>query len=139
METLTSIRAEQNISVVQKGFADFLSGNINGILDASAEDVTWGSYENPVVPYAGSFFGKKGVADFFSTLGSAVDYKAFEPKDFYTDKDVVFVKGYHEAVVKSTGKTFGHDFLMEFTIRDGLISRFFAFVDSKDQADAFTK
>ena len=139
METLAQVKSEQNIEIAKKGFADFLNGNINGVADACANDVEWGSYENPVVPYAGMFHGKKGVAEFFSTLGSAVEYKAFDPKDYYADKDSVMVKGYHEAVVKSTGKTFGHDFLMHFKIKDGLIRSFFAYVDSNDQAKAFSK
>src|SRR6476660_8306420 len=130
METLAQIKSEQNIEIAKKGFTDFHNGNINGVVDACTSDVAWGSYENPVVPYAGMFHGKRGVADFFSTLISTVDYKVFDPKEYYADKDSVLVKGYQEAVVKSTGKTLGHDFLMHFKMTDGLIRYFFAYVDS---------
>jgi len=85
------------------------------------------------------FHGRKGIADFFSTLSDAVDYKVFDPGDYYADNDSVLVKGYQEAIVKSTGKTFGHDFLMHFKIRDGKIASFFAYVDSMDEAQAFSK
>ena len=139
METLATVKSEQNIAIAQKGFADFLKGNIAAIIEASAEDVTWGSYENAVVPFAGMFHGRKGIADFFSTLSDTVDYKVFDPGDYYADNDSVLVKGYQEAIVKSTGKTFGHDFLMHFKMRDGKIASFFAYVDSKDEAQAFSK
>lgn len=139
METLASVKKEQNISVVQQGFADFASGNIGGIVDASSDDITWGSYYNPGVPYSKTYHGKKGVAEFFSTLVSNIDYTAFQPKEFFADSDHVFVKGYHEGLVKSTGKKFGHDFLMDFQIHDGKIKSFYAWVDTRDQAQAFAK
>ena len=139
METLATVKTEQNISIVQKAFADFLNGNIAGILDASTDDILWGSYDNPAVPFGKTYHGKKGVGEFFSTLGSTVDYKTFETREYFADKDSVLVSGYQEATVKSTGKKFGHDFLMHFKLKDGLISYFFSFVDSRDEKEAFTK
>ncbi|MGC4037712.1 MAG: nuclear transport factor 2 family protein [Chitinophagaceae bacterium] len=138
METLASVKSEKNISITQKGFADFLSGNIKGIVDACADNVQWGSYDNPGVPFAGMYHGKKGVADFFSSLGGTVEYRVFEPKAYYADKDSVLVHGRQEGTVKSTGKSFAHDFMMHFKMEDEKIVYFFAFVDSKDEADAFT-
>jgi uncharacterized protein len=128
---------EQNINTVKVAFDDFLKGNIQSILDGCTNDIEWGSHNNPTVPYGRTYNGKAGAADFFKTLGDSVNYTRFEPKEFYADRDKVFVKGYHEATVKSTGKTFGHDFVMEFTIKDGKVSRFFSYVDTNDQARAF--
>ena len=82
--------------------------------DSCTEDVVWGSYENSAVPFAGNYHGKKGVVEFFTALAGSVDYTDFQPKEFNANGDYVFVKGFHQAVVKSTGKTFGHNFLMEF-------------------------
>ncbi|MES1225979.1 MAG: nuclear transport factor 2 family protein [Bacteroidota bacterium] len=137
METLAAVKSEKNISIVQKAFADFLSGDIGGILEVCTEDIVWASYDNAVVPFGRTYHGKKGTAEFFTTLGSTVDYKTFEPREYFADKDSVFVRGYQEATVKSTGKTFAHDFLMHFRLEDGLVSYFFSFVDSKDEAEAF--
>jgi ketosteroid isomerase-like protein len=109
------------------------------VANACTDDVVWGSFENSDVPYAGNYHGKKGVINFFTTLGSNIDYLGFEPRQFFADADRVFVKGYHKGKVKSTGKIFGHDFLMEFQLRNGKVSSFFAWVDSKDQSQAFSK
>ena len=138
METLATVKKEQNIAIVQNAFADFLKGNISGIMDAFTNDISWSSYDNPAIPYATSYHGKKGVGEFFASLAGSIDYTDFQTKEFFADSDRVFVKGYHKATVKSTGKTFGHDFLMEFWLRDGKISSFFAYVDTRDQAAAFT-
>jgi uncharacterized protein len=128
---------EQNMNAVKVAFDDFLKGNVQAILDGCTDDIEWGAHNNPTVPYGKTYYGKAGAAEFFKTLNDSVNYTRFEPKEYYADRDKVFVTGYHEATVKSTGKTFGHDFLMEFTIRDSKVSRFFAFVDTNDQARAF--
>lgn len=138
METLTLLKKEQNIAVVQNAFADFAQGNIPGILEACTDDVTWGSYDNAAVPYAKTYHGREGAGEFFATLAATVDYTRFEPREFYGDDAAVLVRGYHGATVKATGKTFGHDFLMQFRLREGKVYEFFAFVDSAEQAEAFT-
>ncbi|HLG40038.1 MAG TPA: nuclear transport factor 2 family protein [Chitinophagaceae bacterium] len=138
METLATVKTEQNISIVQNAYADFAKGNFKAVADACTDDVIWGTFENKDVPYGGLYHGKKGVVDFFTTLAGNIDYLEFEPKQFFADKDRVFVKGYHKGKVKSTGKTFGHDFLMEFQLRDGKACSFFAYVDTRDQTAAFT-
>ena len=96
------------------------------------------SFDNPAIPYATAYQGKEGVAGFFASLAGSIDYADFQTNEFFADSDRVFVKGYHKATVKSTGKAFDHDFLMEFRLRDGKISSFFAYVDTRDQAAAFT-
>jgi uncharacterized protein len=138
METLASVKTEQNIEIVQKAYADFANGNISGVVDACTDDVVWASYDNPAIPYATSYQGKKGVTEFFGSVAASIDYKDFQPREFFAVADKVFVKGYHKATVKSTGKSFGHDFLMEFQLRNGKVSSFFAYVDTRDQATAFS-
>jgi ketosteroid isomerase-like protein len=139
METLATVKTEQNISIVQNAYGEFGKGNFQGVADACTDDIVWGSYENEAVPYAGSYYGKKGVVDFFTTIGSNIEYLEFSPKEFFGVADRVFVKGYHKGKVRSNGTVFGHDFLMEFQLRDGKISSFFAFVDTRNQAAAFAK
>jgi uncharacterized protein len=139
METLASVKTEQNIATVQSAYADFAKGDIHAVANACTEDIVWGSYDNSTVPYAGNFHGKKGVVDFFTILGASIDYLEFQPKEFFGSADRVFVKGYQKGKVKSNGRIFGHDFLMEFQLRDGKVSSFFAWVDTRNQAEAFAK
>jgi uncharacterized protein len=138
METLATVKNEQNILTVQKAFQNFLTGNAQGIMDACTDDVTWGSYFDPAVPFSKTYQGKKGVGEFFATLAATADYKKFDTNEFYADADTVLVKGYQEAVVRTTGKKFGHDFLMQFKLRDGKITYFFSFVNMLDEVKAFT-
>lgn len=138
METLASVKTEQNIARVQSAYADFASGDIQAVANACTEDIIWGSYDNSAVPFAGNFHGRQGVIDFFTALGTTVDYLEFQPREFFGAGDKVFVKGYHKGKVKSTGKLFGHEFLMEFQLKDEKLSSFFAWVDTRDEMQAFS-
>jgi uncharacterized protein len=141
METQTIRETKTNLEIVQQGYADFANGNIDGIVQNCADGVTWGSYDNPVVPVAGTFTGKEGVYKFFKILGETVQYTEFTPHEFICDdtKNVVLVTGFQSGVVKLTGKTFAHSWVMEFRFHEGKIKSFFAYVDSNDQARAFTQ
>ena len=135
METL--IQTKNNVQIIQQAYADFGSANIQGILDVCTDDVVWTGAENPNVPIAGTFKGKDGVMKFFNALAENVDYSSFEPKEFFSDKDVVIVLGNHAGKVKKTGKSFGHDWCMVFRLRDGKVYHYYVFVDTRDQAEAF--
>jgi ketosteroid isomerase-like protein len=139
METLATVKQDVNLNVVKNAFDDFLRGNVAAVVNACTDDVEWGSYDNPATPYAKTYRGKSGVADFFATLAGAVDYQAFELKELHASGDRVFAKVYHKATVKSTARGFAHDFLMEFRLRDEKICNAFAYVDSRDQAAAFSE
>ena len=135
METLT--KTKNNVQIVQQAFADFGSGNIQGIIDECTDDIVWGAYENQDVPFAGSFKGKEGVREFFRAIAENVDYSLFEPKEFFSDRDAVIVLGRHAGKVKKTNKTYDHDWCMVFRFRDKKLYSFFAFVDSLEQAESF--
>ncbi len=135
METTTATK--NNLQIVQQGFDNFAKGNISAIIDVCTDDVEWGSYNNPDVTPSGTYHGKKGVQDFFSTLAQNINYSSFEPRDFLVQGDNVVVFGHHTGTVKSTGKTFDHDWCMRFKMDDGKIEEYFSFVDTYDQAKAF--
>lgn len=135
METLT--QTKNNVETIQQAFADFGSGNIQGILDVCTNDVVWTGAENPTVPFAGTFKGKEGVMNFFSKLAENVEFSSFEPKEFFNDKNAVIVLGHETGKVKSTGKTFDDDWCMIFRMRDGKMYHYYVFGDTRKQAESF--
>src|SRR2546430_15121753 len=97
----TSIATKSNVQLIQDAFADFLSGNIPGIINICTDDIVWGSYKNPEIPFAGNFFGKEGVMEFFKGVSENINYFAFEPCEYISQDDVVAVFGHHAGTVKS--------------------------------------
>jgi ketosteroid isomerase-like protein len=71
METLATVKNEQNVLIVKEAYQDFMTGNIQGIMDACTDDITWGSYFDPAVPFSKTYHGKSGVGEFFATLGGS--------------------------------------------------------------------
>ncbi|HET6557904.1 MAG TPA: nuclear transport factor 2 family protein, partial [Prolixibacteraceae bacterium] len=113
--------------------------NIPALLDRFTEDINWAIYSNPDVPFAKSYKGKSATAQFFKDLDNSVNFNVFSPEKFYADEDMVFVKTHEVATVKSTGKTYDHQVLMTFKIRDGKICDFFAYGDTAAQSRAYSK
>ena len=135
-QTMTSTK-EQMISLVKSGFDDFLKGNIPALMDKFTDDIDWGIYTNPDIPFAKGYKGKAATAQFFKDLDNSVNFNVFSPGKFYADEDMVFVKTHEVATVKSTGKSYDHEVLMTFKIRDGKICEFFAYGDTAAQSRAF--
>jgi hypothetical protein len=139
METSTAIALRTNVQIIQDAYNEFLKGNPQGVANLCTDDVAWGSFKNPEVPFSGMFYGKEGVLEFFKLIAESVDYKSFEPKEFISQGEDVFVLGQEEAVVKETGGTYGDDWCMHFRLREGKIRYFFAFIDTYGQTRAFRK
>ncbi len=128
---------EQNAAIVKQAFHDFLHGHVQGIINVCTDNIVWSSYRHPAVPYAGIFNGHAGVLEFFTKLGTEVEYKRFEPTEFYGDDNNVVVRGYHEGIIRVTGKPFGHDFMMHFRMREGKVYDYFVFVDTYQEGLAY--
>ncbi len=135
METQTQTRTNQQI--ISDSFEEFSRGNITAIIDVCDDNIIWKTYDNPIIKPAGTYKGKDGVADFFSTLGSEIEYFNFEAHEFITQGENVVVTGHHAGTVKRTGKSFDHDWCMVFKLRNGKIYQYSVYVDTYDQAKAF--
>lgn len=130
---------QQNVTVVRDAYGAFALGDIQGILDALTDDVVWELPGPPEIPYAGSFNGKEGVADFFRILTQTEDVQAFEPHRFFADGDMVVVLGHYVAHVQETRAVAHADWVHVFTFRNGKIAKWRDYLDTAKYARAYTK
>jgi ketosteroid isomerase-like protein len=112
---------EKNIQTIQQLYADFGSGNLEGILNALTDDISWTDPGYPDIPYAGKRNGKKEVQDYFEKLLNTITFTEFDPQEFYADKDAVIVKGSFSGKLNSTGKTVGDEWVMIWKFANGKI------------------
>lgn len=126
----------ENIQVVQQGFAEFAKGNIQGILNLLADDVVWTDEGYPHIPYAGRRLGKENVPGFFTGLAESATLLHFEPRAFFADGNDVFVKGYLDGTANATGKAFQSDFCMHWHIENGKVKSYHSFVDTANLANS---
>ncbi|HSV47771.1 MAG TPA: nuclear transport factor 2 family protein [Ramlibacter sp.] len=126
------------LEVVQAAYAAFGSGDVESILKLVADDVDWKFYGAKGLPYTGAFRTKGDVATWFASVAQADDIQAFEPREFIVGGDHVTVLGWERTRALPGDKVFETDWVHIFTVRDGLVVRFWGMYDTQAAAAART-
>ena len=129
---------EENKRVVQSIFEAFGRGDVPGVLNHLSEDVTWKAPGPDVVSYFGDRRGHAGAVEFFTQLGTTVDFEHFEPTAFVAEGDRVVVLGRERGRVKGTGKTFDNEWALVFTLSGGKVTGFQCYENTAAVAEAFS-
>ena len=128
-----------NTEIVQKGYENFASGDIDGLLSLFADNISWTVPDIENAPFAGSRTGTDAVRQFFSQLTEAENITRFEPLEFIAEGDKVVVLGESAATVNSTGKSYETDWVHVFHLHDGKVTEFTEFFDNAAANRAFQK
>jgi ketosteroid isomerase-like protein len=130
--------SEANISVVQGAYAAYVRGDIETVLSVLTPDVEWHSTGRPEdFPALGKRKGMAAAQDFFKTVRDHLEFSEFSPRDFYADRDKVFVLGHYAMTVKKNGRKFASEWVHIFTFRGGRVAKFHEFLDTAQLASAF--
>ena len=123
--------SQQNIDVVQSGYAAFGRGDIPGLLALLDASVEWKTPGTPELPTAGTRRGHAEVADFFRVLSELIEFEHFEPQTFVADGDRVVVLGIDRLKAKGgSGKSLSEAWCHVFTVRGGKIVAFQEYIDT---------
>lgn len=91
---------------------------------AMAEDVEWYVPGPPdVLPFAGTWRGLEGIAEFQRLLGETVRYDRAELKEYLVSGNEVAAIFVGEGVAVATGRPFKSEILRLYTFRDGKVVR----------------
>ena len=123
---------QANVRVVEGMFSSLQRGDVPGVLDRLSDDIEWRIAGPAELPYAGIHRGREEVSKFFQTFGQAAEFEVFEPREYLAKGDKVVVLGHERQRIKATGRVVETDWAMVFTLRDGRITRFRNYVDSRD-------
>jgi ketosteroid isomerase-like protein len=129
--------AEENKRVVRSIFEAFGRGDVPGVLAYVSEDVSWKAPGPETVPYFGDRSRHAGAAEFFTQLGTNVDFEHFEPGAFVAEGDRVVVLGRERGRVKRTGKTFDNEWALVFQLDGGKVTSFQCYENTAAIAEAF--
>jgi len=130
---------QSNIEVIQLAYNSFKTGDIETLLGTFTEDIEWYTPEAEHIPYGGKRHGKVQVAGFFALIDEHEQVLQFEPREFFTQGNVVIALGSYEATVKSTGRTYHTEWAHVFSISDGKIASFHEYFDSYAGYNAYQK
>jgi uncharacterized protein len=131
-----AMEASTNAAVVRQFYEALGSGDMPAVLDLLSDDVEWVYQGPPAIPFAGTRHGREGVAEFFSVLGETLEFERFEPGEFVAQGDRVVVVGFERNLIKSTGRAFEQEWVHDFTLREGKISKVRSFEDTAAYVEA---
>lgn len=126
-----------NEQTIRHAYAAFQHGNIPMVLSKLTDDVEWSVPGKPDVPYAGTYLGPQGVAEFFRILSETEDIQVFEPQIYLSREDVVVVLGRYAARVKATGRIAQTDWVHVFTFRNRKVASWREYYDTAVYARAY--
>jgi ketosteroid isomerase-like protein len=117
-------------------FAAFDEGDIQVGLNIYSENVDFQSpvtrTNPPEITWAKPRHSRGEVAEYFKELFEKVQPERLETIWFTAQDDRVVVEGKNRGTVKSTGRSYEHDWVMIFTVQDGEIVRFRHYYDTAD-------
>ena len=126
------------VALVQELYAAFNANDLPGILALVDQNVVW-IFHGPEhrIPYAGTYKGRDGVEQFFTTIAETIDVQSIGQRHFSVEEDVVTVLGWERAVHRRTGGEYDADWVHVFKVRNGHIVRFEEVTDSGELMEAF--
>ena len=129
-----------SVAVVREFYATLERGNLPGVIDLVGEEVDWQSpvtrTHPPEIPWSSIRRTKQEVAAFFKELGQHVKPEGFELLEITAQDDGVVVEGKNRGTVRKTGRTYEHEWVMIFSVRDDKIVRFRHYYDTADLVGA---
>lgn len=127
-----------NTEIIQACVAAFQRGDIPAILNLCDDNVEWIEAGDPkFIPFAGRGKGKRSANEFFRIVSETTDVLKFEPHQYVAGGDRVVALGDWEVRGKATGKTVTSDWALDFTVRNGKVTRWQAYYDTSATQAAF--
>lgn len=119
------------LEVIQEFSRRAATADVAEIAELVSDDADWFVVGDiGIVPWAGRWVGKAGVAQFYTRLREESASERFDVKDVVVQGNRVLVIGELATRVKRTGKLIECEFIFDFTVENGLITRFRPFEDS---------
>ncbi len=113
------------------------AASVEEIAALVSDDVDWFvAGDLSVVPWIGRKVGKSGAAQFYAQIRTEIVSERFELKDILSQGNRVVAIGELASRVRKTGKLIESEFVFDFVVENGLITRFRMFEDSFAVAQA---
>jgi ketosteroid isomerase-like protein len=133
------IMEEQDLTQrVTQGYEKFKAGDIAGLMEGFADDIEWVMPDMSGVPFAKTWHGKQGFAEFAKSFNDSLRTSQFEPREIMVQGDKVAVLGFFAGEAKPTGHPVETEWVHLYTYKDGKLKRFQQFSDTAAMEAAFS-
>lgn len=126
----------QNADTMRQAYEDFNSGNMDGVLEAWADDIRWEGSSSQQVPGGGTFDGKEDVAQALGRIPENFDGFQAPADEFIESDDTVVVLGHAEGKAKSSGKEIKVPYVHVWRMESGKGKRVQLLTDTAEILDA---
>jgi ketosteroid isomerase-like protein len=126
-----------SLQLVQQTYAAFGQGDLPGVLNNMAEDITWESGYTTQVPFAGQWRGHEQILKFFATLNNTLDVQDFRIDDMISQGDTVIALGHEAARIKATGSEYRNEWVHVWKVKQGKVAEIKTYNDTATVAAAF--
>jgi cytochrome c553 len=125
-------------NLVMRLFIAYAEGDAAQVSNSTAEGAVW-IYHGPehILPYAGVYEGRPGVAAFFKAAGEALSEHHAVARQYLVKDGQVIVSGLEEGTVRATGGQYRVAMVQRYDVRDSNIVRFEEVADSGGIVEAF--
>ncbi len=131
---------DPKIAAVQRLYAAYGAGDVDGVLAELADDVDWAAEAaGTAVPWWGPHRGPAEVARFFKEIGTNVDVTAFDVIGFTSNDTDVVATIHWSFTVHATGKSASMYMQHWWRFAAGRIAFFRGSEDSAQSAEAFAR
>src|ERR1700678_1682704 len=127
------MRTQENVQIVKDFFVAMGSGDKQGLLALSAEDIEW-IIPGEDCPLAGTHRGHAGLTDLLQK--SEMLETSTEPHEFVANEDRVLVIGFAKGKVIATNKTFKDDWVFAISVQNGKLTNIREYIDTQALARA---
>ena len=104
---------------------------VEEIAELVSDDVDWYvAGDTDQVPWIGRKSGKAGAADFYTQIRAEITSERFDLKDILVQGTRVLATGELASRVNRTGRLIESEFIFDFVVERGVITRFRLFEDS---------
>jgi ketosteroid isomerase-like protein len=129
---------QENKRMVLEAYQLFKDGDIASLLERYHDNAEWIGPESDIVPFAGRYHGKAGIAQYFQKLGEASHPTRFDIRECIAEGDKVVVIGEASWQIRATGRTYDTPWTHLLTIREGKVAKFETIYDIRSTEMAFT-
>lgn len=108
---------------VQRMFAAFRSGDLDGLLDTVHPESRWTYVGANPKPTMAEIVGTAGVRRFFEGILKRLEIVAFEANEFIVEGDIVVVFGGESGNIKATKQPFRNEWCQRYVVTANQITR----------------